>query len=207
MVGDGEQDDTMHRFSKAGSMAIWAVSVIACTSPDSRPTAAAQDAAVPTQEEAPPENPEVMCTLIGCGSGAGLETKVDASLKVLRSSTLTFCRNDSCHTLALKGLPEQYEPDGGLMPQSVQSPSYEERAEGQPVLFASIRPHPEGGIKLAASYHAWSNAGLKDGDSYSVTVQTPEGRKLVEVRRAVTYRVSQPNGPRCPPKCLNATLQ
>ncbi|MFP2906458.1 hypothetical protein ACLESD_15620 [Pyxidicoccus sp. 3LFB2] len=166
----------MHPFSKAGFVIPWAVSVMACTG--SRGPVA------------PHEPVAQACTLIGCDSRVTLETKVDASLDTLKSSTLTGCLNDACLSIPLGG-----------------SPPEEARVPEQPVLTAAFDAHPAGGVLLTASYVPGSNAGLKDGDTYSFTVETPQGVKLVDVRRAVTYQVSQPNGPQCPPTCLTATLK
>ncbi|MFP2906655.1 hypothetical protein ACLESD_16655 [Pyxidicoccus sp. 3LFB2] len=194
------------------------VSVLACSRParppaepaqDLGPSATARDSGPAAPVEPPlhvPPSGTFACTMIGCASQTVLVAVVDASLKVLRSSTLTWCLNGACHSLALKGLPEKLEPDGGPVDHEVQFPSYEKRADGQPILHARISPSPGAGFRLEARYAPWSDAELKDGDAHTVTVKTPQGRKLVDVSRTVKYSVSQPNGPNCPPTCLHGTL-
>jgi hypothetical protein len=153
--------------------------------------------------EQPPLSDLKVCTLIGCSSGFFLRTQVDASLAQLRSSSLTLCRNDSCQSLSFAGIAEA---DGRIVPHRVSHPKNDDIAKGQPRYEALVFPEAEGGFRLDVTYSPASIAELKDGDSYVVTVQTGEGRKLTEIRRTVVYEELWPNGPSCPPPCRQARL-
>jgi hypothetical protein len=194
---------TMHPSSKAGWVVSWAVGVIACTGSSGPASAAAQDAAVPGRTEAPPEFVEKVCRAVACGSSVSFETKFDESVKTLKSSTLTICFNDSCLAMPLKGMSTSLTPDGGITSGFLWSTPQADPAPGQPALTVVIDPHPEGGMLLRTSYLHGTDSGLKDGDVYSFTIETPRGRKLLDVRRTVTYQASNPSGCRT---CFNATL-
>ncbi|MFP2928275.1 hypothetical protein ACLESO_24370 [Pyxidicoccus sp. 3LG] len=145
------------------------------------------------------------CTLIGCGAAMSMTRHVDASFEELRSSTMTLCRNEGCSTLSFAGFSEPDER-GNITHNRVYFPRDGERREGTPLYDASVQPAPGGGFELHISFTAWSAAELKDGDVYAVSVVTSGGRKLVDVRRAVTYQESQPNGPKCGPACRTSRL-
>lgn len=60
-----------------------------------------------------------------------------------------------------------------------------------------------------ASVHPASGDGFEffaDGDVYAVSIVTSKGRKLIDVRRAVTYKESWPNGPKCGSVCRTSRL-
>ncbi len=187
---------------KAGLLALWVVSGIACTGSGG----GAADAAVPGATEVSSMSYPLACTLVGCGSGATLKQTVDASVKQLKSSTLTFCRNDVCQSMPLKLLADASTGNGRPASQLLRFPTDEERVQGQPQLLVSYDTLPDGSLELTATQSPYRNEDLTEHDTYSVTVTTPQGRKLVDVRKTVTYTISKPNGPRCGPTCFNATL-
>ncbi|WP_164020507.1 hypothetical protein [Pyxidicoccus trucidator] len=145
------------------------------------------------------------CTLIGCGAAMSMTRHVDASLDELRSSTMTLCRNEVCYTLSFAGFSEPDER-GNITHNRVYFPMHGEWREGTPLYDASVHSAPGGGFELHISFTAWSAAELKDGDVYAVSVVTSAGRNLIDVRRAVTYLESQPNGPKCGPPCRTSRL-
>jgi hypothetical protein len=134
-----------------------------------------------------------------------MKVKVDASFEELRSSTLTLCRNDSCHALSFKGLSTP-EPDGRIVNGRVYFPRFGEARVGELSYDAAVEPLAMGGFMLRMNYSPSSAADLKDGDVYTVTIKTGAGRKLIDMRQTATYEVTQPNGPECGPVCRQARL-
>jgi hypothetical protein len=151
-----------------------------------------------TVTDDPPPRPGVACTLIACGHTMVLKTQVTASIEELSSSTLTICLNDFCHSLSLQELSKNarahYPMEGGVV-------------DGNPSFDVLITSMSAGGFIFEVDYTPWFAWELANGDTYAITVQTPEGRHLVEVRRSVNYVVSQPNGPNCGPVCRLVRLE
>lgn len=193
----------MHPLAKkAGLLALWVVSGIACTGSGG----GTADTAAPGATEVSSMSYPIMCTLVACESGATLKKPVDASVKELKSSTLTFCRNDVCQSVPLKLLAEANTGNGRPASQLLYFPTHEERVQGQPQLLVFYDTLADGSLELTATHSPYRNEDLTEHDTYSVTVTTPQGRKLVDVRKTVTYTISKPNGPRCRPTCFNAML-
>lgn len=146
-----------------------------------------------------------LCTLIGCGPAMMLTRHIDASFEELRSSTMTLCRNKDCYTLRFANFSKPDE-HGNMLFNRAYYPMYGQQVDGMPNYDASVFSAPGGGFKFSASFTPWSHGERKDGDVYAVRVVTSKGRKLIDVRRTVTYKESWPNGPQCGSVCRTSRL-
>ncbi|WP_147469152.1 hypothetical protein [Corallococcus sp. AB045] len=144
----------------------------------------------PPEYPGPPQDgKERVCTLIGCGSGMGLEMNVDATLAQLRAGTFTMCRNGTCVRSRLEG----FRTDLGRGFLRLEMPK---EAGRLPLLELSTKPLPTGGTQVQVSYGTDSVV-LKQGDIYRVTLQAVDGRTLGEFRGVAHYKKVEPNGPDC----------
>jgi hypothetical protein len=143
------------------------------------------------------------CTLIGCGATFSLKAPLRVPFSRVRESTITVCLNQGCYTGSFATLAEPEAPSSGRV---VSFPKPEERdATHTPLIEAIVWSDERGGYRLDVFYIPWA-PNVKDGDEYTVTVVDKQGRKLVDVREKVSYKVSQPNGPRCGPTCRHASV-
>ncbi|QSQ27502.1 hypothetical protein JY651_22445 [Pyxidicoccus parkwayensis] len=187
----------MHRFARWGWGLVMVGAVMGCGGPASL---------APTSTGAAQPGRDKVCTLIGCIPGATWKKTVDVPLSVLRASTLTACRNDVCASIDLAGFSEEVGPGGYPVRNFLQVPSNGIPAKDQPHVSIGVFPVPQQGFELSVSYDTPPRAVLENGDVYAITIQTRDGRKLVDERSSVMYRISQPNGPDCPPTCMYAVM-
>lgn len=143
------------------------------------------------------------CTLIGCGPTFLLKVPLQVPFQRVRESTITVCLNQSCYTSSFEKLAEPPGPGSGS---HISFPNLQERdATHTPLIDATVWPLERGGYRLDVSYMPWAMDG-KNGDEYTVLVVDKKGDKLVDVHEKVSYKISQPNGPKCGPTCRHVLI-
>lgn len=116
----------------------------------------------------------------------------------LEGATVTICRNGDCadatlipSTLAAGVLVDDFSVNGDTSPRNcvVESAGTDK-------------------VSIRLSYRLNADDAPQDGDSYTfqLTPKDSPSTMLVDVQGAVTYAVTQPNGPTCEPTCYNASL-
>ena len=128
------------------------------------------------------------CPTVPCSDGVHFATELLATAAEAAGLEITLCHNQLCSTL-------HPTADGLSFACDFAGP-----------LTAACRISPSGSrLHLEVMFHG-TMTGWADGDRFAVRVGLPEVPPLVDVQRAVTYTVSHPAGPDCPPVCQSASL-
>lgn len=152
--------------------------------------------------------PPLACTEIGCAFyGARLETDLAVDLDVLRRSEWTVCINGTCETLTVQVHENSLEDDVPFFECST-------AASIRASCFIHTNGHYDADRQFVPNPSSWDVqlelvpvGELVDGDVYRIEVRDPQtGEVLIELDQSVTYARSTPNGPRCGPHCVQATL-
>lgn len=137
--------------------------------------------------------PGGVCTAIGCYSGAQLPVFETPDGTVLMGATVHVCRNSACSEATITQLPPLEQGTGSMLTGDLRADlTVWRRAAGYEITVEVIAdgPYPYG---------------LANGDVY--TAELRDGAAVLSTRAwTATYAESQPNGPDCEPRCLQASL-
>lgn len=132
--------------------------------------------------------PASSCPVIECAGGVHFAADLAVDAAAAPSLELLLCHNNLCSTLSPT-------VDGSGFACDFAGP-----------LTAACRLEPSsGGLHLEVTFQG-TMAGWTQGDVFTVRVGLPSTTPLIDVQRAVTYQVSHPAGPDCPPICQTASL-
>lgn len=132
----------------------------------------------------------VTCFNMGCSSGLGFETRLDAA-QDLRLLKFTICHNGTCATAS-----PDLQGDAAI-PSSIY-------CVYDPTMGCYLHRRADGAMDAIVSLH-FDYASAVDGDTATFRVEdTTKATPLLDVVRQVTYGTFQPNGPKCEPTCKGA---
>ena len=142
-------------------------------------------------DDAPVQKKE-SCDLVACADGAFIDVPATVGTDRVEGSTVEACRNQSCFHGTFGAWSSQSDLVTLHLTGSFSMP---------PVVSASV-VKANGALELQITWMFTHAYDLKDGDQYDVTWKASDGTLLAESHPAATYVKNQPNGPSCPPTCM-----
>lgn len=130
--------------------------------------------------------PGLSCNVAACSGGVHFAAELAATMADAPNLELRFCRNDLCSSL-------HPTADGSTCDFA------------GPLTAACRLSASANGLHLEVMFQG-AMTGWTQGDVFAVRVGLPGVTPLVDVQRAVTYVISRPAGPDCPPVCQSASL-
>ena len=140
------------------------------------------------------------CQAQPCASAAWAHITVPVGASQLEGAKVTVCRNDECHDWTLPALPaggEEVFPDAPFLRGALSL------SEGDGSITLDIQ------WTLTVMTAAGDiDAGMvaTDGDHYVIVLTNSGGLATTLLDALATYLPYQPNGPDCPPVCMQAKL-
>jgi hypothetical protein len=140
------------------------------------------------------------CPKETCASGAWMHIPIAVKASDLEQAVVTVCRNAECHDWPLPSLPaggEGFFPDVSWVTGALSLKADQ-----------SIALDIQWTVDEAASLDGGTpGVGPSDGDHYVVSLTTSAGQTSTLLDQLATYQTKMPNGPDCPPICMQAVLR
>ncbi|MGH7280768.1 MAG: hypothetical protein ACRELY_04540 [Polyangiaceae bacterium] len=135
------------------------------------------------------------CALNTCTSGAELKTFANITRDQMQIATISACIDNTCVTGTPTSVPSS---PGDRLTVSLQ---------GQLNVTGYIgSPDPQKGYIVEADFNL-SDSAPASTDTYQLFVTTSDGTKVSGgIDEAANFTKTTPNGPDCPPVCLNALI-
>jgi hypothetical protein len=142
-----------------------------------------------------------LCTAMGCESGAGFQTSFSTNAAA-ETLVITVCRNSACSSAAMS---DPCLPIGCTRSLNLVGP-----VGGNAVLEYDPVTHVHSVTMWASATGAGEREALRDGDTYTFTVATRDGKETpFSATRVATYSQYYANGESCDGPngyCRNANL-